>query len=153
MEGDVQELDFGGEDFSFTTWFAYARTSDKFDFSMLFQGGTTRELSDAELAAYAAPYPTEETMAGVRMFPTLVASQLRQNQAILDDFYANWDKPLITAFGTDDALMAGLDKDWQENVPGAKGQAHTLVEGGAHFIQEDKPEELVEFLDQFIRAN
>lgn len=153
MEGDVQELDFGGEDFSFTTWVAYARTSDKFDFSVLFQGGTTRELSDAELAAYAAPYPTEETMAGVRMFPTLVASQLRQNQAILDDFYANWDKPLITAFGTDDALMAGLDKDWQENVPGAKGQAHTLVEGGAHFIQEDKPEELVELLDQFIRAN
>ncbi|MEP0190008.1 MAG: haloalkane dehalogenase [Erythrobacter sp.] len=153
MEGDVQELDFGGEDFSFTTWVAYARTSDKFDFSVLFQGGTTRELSDAELAAYAAPYPTEETMAGVRMFPTLVASQLRQNQAVLDDFYANWDKPLITAFGTDDALMAGQDKDWQENVPGAKGQAHTLVEGGAHFIQEDKPDELVELLDQFIRAN
>jgi len=152
-EGDVQELDFDGEEFSFTTWVAYARTSDKFDFSVLFQNGTTRDLSEAELAAYAAPFPTEETMAGVRMFPTLVASQLRQNQAILDDFYASWDKPLITAFGTDDALMAGLDKDWQERVPGAKGQAHTLVEGGAHFIQEDKPEELVELLDQFIQSN
>ncbi len=152
-EGDVQELDFDGEEFSFATWVAYARTSDKFDFSVLFQNGTTRKLSDAELAGYAAPFPTEETMAGVRMFPTLVASQLRQNQAILDDFYANWDKPLITAFGTDDALMAGRDKDWQERVPGAEGQAHALVEGGAHFIQEDKPEKLVELLDQFIKSN
>jgi haloalkane dehalogenase len=152
-EGDVQELDFDNEDFSFTTWVAYARTSDTFDFSVLFQNGTTREMSDEELAGYAAPFPSEETMAGVRMFPTLVASQLRQNQAILDDFYANWDKPLITAFGTDDAMMAGRDKDWQERVPGAKGQAHTLVKGGAHFIQEDKPEELVELLDQFIKAN
>ncbi|MEP0393151.1 MAG: haloalkane dehalogenase [Erythrobacter sp.] len=152
-EGDVQELDFGGEDFSFATWVAYAKTSDTFDFSLLFQNGTTRELSDAELAGYAAPYPTEETMAGVRMFPSLVASQLRQNQAIFDQFYANWDKPLITAFGADDNLMAGRDKQWQDDVPGAKGQAHTLVEGGAHFIQEDQPEELVRILDQFIRAN
>ncbi len=152
-EGDVQELDFDSEDFSFTTWVAYAKTSDTFDFALLFQNGTSRELSDAELAGYAAPFPTEETMAGVRMFPTLVASQLRQNQAILDGFYANWDKPLITAFGADDALMAGLDKDWQERAPGAEGQAHTTVEGGAHFIQEDKPEALVELLDEFIRTN
>lgn len=152
-EGDVQELDFDSEDFSFATWVAYARTSEEFDFSVLFQNGTSRELSDAELAGYAAPYPSEGSMAGVRMFPSLVASQLRQNQAILDDFYANWDKPLITAFGADDGLMAGLDKEWQERVPGAQGQSHTIVEGGAHFIQEDKPEELVELLDQFIQAN
>lgn len=152
-EGDVQELDFDDEDFSFSTWVAYAKTSDTFDFSVLFQNATTREMSDAELAGYAAPFPTEETMAGVRMFPTLVASQLRQNQTIIDEFYANWDKPLITAFGTDDAMMAGRDKQWQEQVPGAKGQAHTLVKGGDHFIQEDKPEELVEILSQFIESN
>jgi len=152
-EGDVQELDFDGEEFSFSNWVAYARTSDKFDFSILFQSATTRELSDAELAGYAAPFPTEETMAGVRMFPTLVASQLRQNQAVIDDFYVNWDKPLITAFGENDTLMAGQDKEWQERVPGAKGQAHTLVKDGAHFIQEDRPEELVRILDQFIKSN
>ncbi|WP_108791321.1 haloalkane dehalogenase [Erythrobacter sp. Alg231-14] len=152
-EGDVQELNFDDEDFSFATWVAYARTSDEFDFAVLFQNGTSRGMSEAELAGYAAPFPTEETMAGVRMFPSLVASQLRQNQTIIDEFYANWDKPLITAFGTDDAMMAGRDKQWQEQVPGAAGQAHSLIEGGEHFIQEDKPEELAELLDQFIRSN
>ena len=59
----------------------------------------------------------------------------------------------MTAFGADDELMAGLDKDWQERVPGAKGQTHTIVKGGAHFIQEDEPEKLAELLDQFIKSN
>ena len=152
-EGDVQELDFDSEEFSFSNWVAYARTSDEFDFAKLFQNATTRELSATELAGYAAPFPTEETMAGVRMFPTLVASQLRENQAVLDEFYATWDKPLITAFGEDDGLMAGQDKEWQERVPGAKGQSHTLIADAAHFIQDDKPEELVQVLDQFIKSN
>ena len=87
------------------------------------------------------------------MFPGLVVSQLRQNQAIMDNFYAKWDKPFLTAFGDKDTLMAGRDKVWQDIVPGAKGQAHTLVKDGAHFIQEDKPEELVSILDAFIKAN
>jgi haloalkane dehalogenase len=152
-EGDVQELNFDDESFSFATWVAYARTSDNFNFANLFQRATTRELSDAELAGYAAPYPNEETMAGVRMFPSLVASQLRQNQIVMDEFYAKWDKPLITAFGDKDPIMAGLDKAWQKNVPGAQGQAHTLISDGAHFIQEDKPQELVSILDEFIKSN
>ena len=71
----------------------------------------------------------------------------------MDEFYANWKKPLITAFGDKDTLMAGQDKVWQTSVPGAKDQPHTLVEDGAHFIQEDKPEELVTILNDFIKAN
>jgi len=152
-EGDVQKLNLEDESFSFTTWVAYARTTDNFDFAALFQRATTRELSDAELAGYAAPFPDEETMAGVRMFPSLVASQLRQNQTVMDNFYTKWDKPLITAFGDKDPIMAGQDKTWQEIVPGAKGQAHTLISDGAHFIQEDKPQELVKILIEFIKSN
>ena len=151
-EGTVHELNTEDAEFSFATWVAYAKTSDKFNFSGLFQEATTRELSEAELAGYAAPFPTEDTMAGVRMFPGLVVSQLRQNQVIMDNFYTKWDKPFLTAFGDKDTLMAGRDKVWQDTVPGAKGQAHTLVKDGAHFIQEDKPEELVSILDAFIKS-
>jgi len=152
-QGDVQELNFDDPSFSFATWIAYARTTDNFNFANLFQRATTRELSDAELAGYAAPFPNEETIAGVRMFPSLVASQLRENQRVMDEFYTKWDKPLITAFGDKDTLMAGRDKVWQTTVPGAQGQAHTLVKDGAHFIQEDKPEELVALLNEFIKRN
>jgi len=91
-EGDVEELDFEDDDLSFATWVAYAKTSKNFDFVNLFQNTTTRKLSDAELAGYSAPFPSEETMAGVRMFPDLVASQLRQNQSVFENFYTKWDK-------------------------------------------------------------
>ena len=152
-EGIVQKMNPSDPNFSFATWVAYSKTSDNFDFADLFQRSTTRELSEDELAGYAAPFPTEETMAGVRMFPSLVVTQLRQNQKIMDDFYAKWDKPFLTAFGDKDTLMAGRDKVWQETVPGAKGQPHSLVKDGAHFIQEDQPEALVKILDEFIRSN
>ncbi len=149
-EGEVQELDF--DDFSFPQWVAYARHTNKFDFASLLQRGTSRKLTDEDLAGYAAPYPSNEYIAGVRVFPTLVASQLRQNQRIMDNFYANWDKPLITAYGTEDTIMAGRDKIWQK-VPGAQGQSHTLVKGGRHFIQDDMPDEISQLLIEFIKNN
>jgi len=84
-QGSVQTLDTNDASFSFATWVAYAKTSDNFDFSALFQKATTRKLSDAELAGYAAPFPTESTMAGVRMFPSLVVSQLRARENLARD--------------------------------------------------------------------
>ena len=151
--GDVQKLDTKGDDFDFIQWVAYSRHTDKFDFGQLIQGGTNKKLNEAELAAYAAPFPNNDYIAAVRAFPSLVASQLRENQAVMDDFYAKWDKPLLTAFGTDDNLMKGRDKVWQDTVPGAQGQPHTLVEGGHHFIQDDKPDELSKLLIEFIKSN
>lgn len=148
-EGDVQSL----ENLTFTKWVAYARHVKQFDFTGLFQNSTTRTLSKKALAGYAAPYPSNEYTAAVRMFPSLVASQLRQNQKIMDEFYRNWNKPLITAYGADDKLMKGRDKIWQMNVPGAKGQKHTLVKDGAHFIQDDQPEALSQLLSEFIENN
>ena len=150
-EGDVQELDPSG--YSFTEYVAHMKNAERIDFGAAFQRGTTRVLSDEDLDGYAAPFPTEEYMAAVRVFPTIVASQLRENQSIIDDFYAKWDKPFLTAYGTEDSLMAGRDKQWQEIVPGAKGQPHTLVAGGAHFIQDDVPAELSQIVIDFINAN
>ena len=40
-----------------------------------------------------------------------------------------------------------------EHSPGAKNQDHAFINGGAHFIQEDKSEELVERLIKFIDHN
>ena len=152
-EGTVETISPEKGEFRFTQWVAYAKTTPTFDFKTLFQRATSRELSEKELAGYSAPYPNNDYIAGVRKFPTMVASQLRQNDEVMRTFYQQWDKPLLTAFGSDDTLMAGRDKVWQETVPGAKQQTHTIIEGGAHFIQEDKPEKLVELLINFIQKN
>jgi len=152
-QGDVQQLGGDKKEFKFTQWVAYAQTTKNFDFAWLFQNATTRDLSEQELAGYSAPFPEEKYLAAVRKFPTMVASQLRQNQKTMTEFYQQWDKPFLTAFGNKDFLMAGRDKVWQKTVPGAQQQAHTLIDDGAHFIQEDKPAELVDLLIEFIKSN
>ena len=152
-EGKVQTLDTDRGKFSFTQWVAYAKHTKNFDVRALFQRATKRELSSRALDGYAAPYPSDEYMAAVRRFPSLVASQLRQNQRAMDECFAHWHKPFITAFGTDDVIMKGRDKPWQRFVPGAKGQPHCLIDGASHFIQDDKPEEVTALLIQFINDN
>lgn len=149
-EGTVEQLGPSEDGFSFARWVAYARTSSDFDMANLFQTATTRELSPAELAGYAAPFVGEEHLAGARVFPYLVPSQLRENDRVMREFYARWDKPFLTAFGDADPVTAGGDKIWQEQVPGAADQPHVTIEGGNHFIQEDRPERLVELMLAFI---
>jgi haloalkane dehalogenase len=50
-------------------------------------------------------------------------------------------------------VTAGRDVSWQERVPGAAGQPHVTVEDASHFIQEDRPERLVELMIAFIERN
>jgi haloalkane dehalogenase len=150
-EGSVDELDPGSSDFSFTRWVAYSRTAQNFDMPGLFQRATTRVLSEQELAGYAAPFAGDEHLAGARIFPYLVPSQLRENDRVMREVYQQWTKPFMTAFGDSDPVTAGGDTTWQEQVPGASGQPHVRIEGGGHFIQEDRPELLVELLLAFIQ--
>jgi haloalkane dehalogenase len=37
-------------------------------------------------------------------------------------------------------------------VPGTKGQPHTTIVGGGHFLQEDKGEELAQVVVDWLRA-
>ncbi len=143
-EGTVESLGGIDSDFSFTRWVAYARTTSSFDTASLFQTGTTRALSPEELAGYAAPFPDETHLAGARIFPYLVPSQLRENDRVMREVYDHWEKPFLTAFGDADPVTDGLEAVWQERVPGAQGQPHGRIAGGSHFIQEDRPQELVD---------
>ncbi len=54
----------------------------------------------------------------------------------------SWTKPFLTAFSDQDAITRGGDRVFQRDVPGCAGQPHTTIEGGGHFLQEDKGAEL-----------
>ena len=41
---------------------------------------------------------------------------------------------------------------FQAKVPGAAGQPHTTIEGGGHFLQEDKGPELARVVVDFVAA-
>ena len=51
-----------------------------------------------------------------------------------------------------DAGPTGCEKAWQDRAPGAQGQPHTKIKNAGHFLQEDKPDELVEVLIAFVNA-
>ena len=63
-----------------------------------------------------------------------------------------FDKPVLTCFSDKDAVTAGGEKTIIERIPGARGQPHTIIKGGGHFLQEDAPEQLAALIDSFVKA-
>lgn len=114
-------------------------------------------LSAQEIAAYDAPFPDDTYKAGARQFPSLVPI-IPDNPAIPANRKAwealrNFEKPFLTAFSDSDPVTAGLEKRFQQEVPGAKGQPHVTIEGAGHFLQEQKGEELANIISDFMAAN
>lgn len=139
----------------FKRWLEFSQSVPVLPVGKIISGGTVTKLGTAELAAYDAPFPDETYKAGARRFPALVpitpehasVAENRAAWAVLERF----EKPFLTAFGDSDPITRGGDRIFQERVPGAKDQPHVTIAGAAHFLQEDKPEELVALIDAFVR--
>ena len=141
---------------AFLAWQHFSQTSEVFPIGAIVSGGTVRDLSAAEIAAYDAPFPDESFKEGARQFPSLVPStpqdpERAANEAAWQSL-AKFDKPFLVAFSDSDPVSKGTDGVFHKRIPGTVGQAHTTIVGGGHFVQEDKPEELVDLLDTFIAA-
>lgn len=145
-----------GSSEGFNAWLAFSQNVPMFPTGAIVNGGTTRELSPEEIAAYDAPYPDESYKEGARQFPTLVpitpdhpsVAENRAAWAVLETF----DRPVLTAFGDKDAVTKGGERVFIERIPGARGQPHRIIAGGGHFLQEDAPEELSALIHDFITA-
>src|SRR3546814_4945556 len=97
----------------------------------LLQRATRTQLSEEEVAAYNAPFPTRASKAGARVFPELVP--LGENVAVPDQKAAwkvleNFDKPFTCAFSDGDPITRGGDAPFMERVPGAKLGAHRTLD-------------------------
>ena len=66
--------------------------------------------------------------------------------------FEQWTKPLLCAFSDEDMITKGGAKPFVERIPGARGQAHVTIEGGGHFLQEDKGTQLATVIADFIAA-
>jgi len=142
---------------AFLDWQNFSQTVEVFPTGKIIQGATVSNLSEEVLAAYDAPYPSEAHKAGARQFPMLVPTS-PDNPASEDNRLAwkalsQFDKPFLTAFSDQDPVSKGGDKLFQKLIPGCNGQAHMTIEGGGHFLQEDKGEQLAEVMLEFINSN
>jgi haloalkane dehalogenase len=61
-------------------------------------------------------------------------------------------KPFLTAFSDSDPITKGGDGIFLREVPGTEGQPHATIEGGGHFLQEDRGPELAAVIARFVAA-
>lgn len=130
---------------AFAAWRRFAKYSPVFPIGGILQRATKTDLTEAEVAAYDAPFPTRASKAGARIFPALVP--LGENVAAPDQKAAwrvleKFEKPFTCAFSDGDPITRGGDANFKTRIPGAKQGAHRTLSGG-HFIQEDDPEGFV----------
>lgn len=116
------------------------------DISRFVQSGCQTQLAPEVLAAYDAPFPDGSYQAGPKAMPDLVPTSPDDPAAEANrrawDALSRFDKPVLMAFSDGDPITRGADKLMAQLIPGAQGQPHTTIEGGGHFLQEDKGEEL-----------
>jgi haloalkane dehalogenase len=141
---------------AFLAWQQFSQTTPDFPVGRIVNGGCTTDLSEEVVAAYDAPFPSEEAKAGARQFPMLVPTSpddpaAEANRAAWD-VLRRWDKPFLTAFSDQDAITRGGDRAFQREVPGCAGQPHTTIEGGGHFLQEDRGEALAKVVADFVET-
>lgn len=142
---------------AFLAWQKFSQETEDFPVGAIINGATTTALSAEVIAGYDAPFPDDTYKAGARIFPTLVPTST--DDPASGDNAAAWtvletfERPFLLAFSNQDAVTKGGDGPFLAKVPGAAGQPHTTIEGGGHFLQEDRGPELAEVLISFIAAN
>jgi haloalkane dehalogenase len=140
---------------AFLRWQQFSQSSPVFEIGRIINNGTTTDLPAEVVAAYDAPFPDDTYKAGARKYPALVPTRPddpasepnREAWKVLD----RWEKPFLTAFGDSDPITRNADKAFQARVPGTKGQPHTTIAGGGHFIQEDRGEQLAGVAVDFMK--
>jgi haloalkane dehalogenase len=142
---------------AFLRWQEFSQKAPELPIGNIVRGGCKTELSAEVIAAYDAPFPDDRYKAGARQFPTLVPT--RPDDPASDanrkawEVLRTWEKPFLTAFSDEDPITRNADRAFQSMVPGTKGQPHTTIHGGGHFLQEDRGEELAKVVVNFIAAS
>jgi haloalkane dehalogenase len=141
---------------AFLRWQTFSQTAPSLPIGNIVRGGCKTELSPEVIAAYDAPFPDDSYKAGARKFPTLVPTRpddpaSAANRKAWETLRA-WEKPFLCAFSDEDPITHAGDRAFQEAVPGTKGQPHTTIKGGGHFLQEDRGEELAKAVVDFIKV-
>jgi len=138
---------------NYGNWAGYFRHAPQLEIGDVVQALTTRELSEEEIRAYDAPFPSASYYAAPRKMPEIVASELNDVNADWQKL-KQWKKPVLTLFSDLDPFLAGqgYDTKFQNNFQGAAGQPHITINNASHFLQEDQSQQLavkvIDWLEQ-----
>lgn len=141
---------------AFLAWQKFSQEAEVFPIGRIIDGGCTTELAPEVVAAYDAPFPDDAYTAGARIFPTLVPTTPDDPGGIANQaawkVLEGYDRPVLCTFSDSDPITRGGDRPFRERIPGASGRPHATIEGGGHFLQEDRGPELATVIADFIDA-
>jgi haloalkane dehalogenase len=141
---------------AFFNWQRFSQEVEVFPTGSIVNAGCVSDLTAEVQAAYDAPFPDESFKAGARSFPLLVPSS--PDDPAHDANVAAWvglaafARPFLTAFSDGDPITRGSDRVLRDTIAGAKGQPHTTIAGGGHFLQEDCGEDLARVVTAFVAS-
>ncbi len=131
----------------FAMWQQASQTMPFMDCGALLKRSVlARELTDAEMDAYRAPFPDESYMAGARHFPMLVPTT--EDDPAIPANRAAWNaletftKPVLTLWAPDDIVLGKGQAVFLDRIPGTAGQPHQTFSPAGHFLQDDVGREL-----------
>jgi pimeloyl-ACP methyl ester carboxylesterase len=151
---DGCEVLFGPEEGYFGNWMTYAMKAESFHASEVVEAMTWFDLSPEEEAAYDAPFPSREYMAGVRKFPSCINGVPGTTQQAWIGL-SSFTRPFLTIWASNDPGQLGSCEAQQlfiDNVPGAAGQDHVRLPEASHFLQDDQGPEIARRLVDFYRS-
>jgi haloalkane dehalogenase len=125
---------------AFDRWRQFSQRDPDFDIGNILNQFGRGSLSDAEIAAYRAPFPSNDYKEGARQFPMLVPATpddpASQDNRKAWQILMQWNKPALMCFSDNDPITQGGDKPFLKLVPGTRNQPHITLKG-SHFIQEE----------------
>jgi haloalkane dehalogenase len=140
---------------AFLKWRRFSQRVLYLDVAKLMRNTARRaQLSDAEAAAYQAPFPSVEYQAAALAFPRLVPAHA-DDPGVYENRRAiarlrQLDLPVFMAWGEEDPIMkpaeAGLRGIFRNAAP------TFWISGAGHFVQEDAGEEIAIKVREWIRA-
>ena len=131
---------------AFQKWRRFSQRVEWLDVPMLMRNTIKKGplLSDAEAAAYGAPFPSKDYQTAALVFPRLVPIRADhpgayENRAAIERL-KTLDLPVLLPWGTEDAITSPAEPFLRSLFPNV---AEPLwIAGAGHFIQEDAGEEV-----------
>jgi haloalkane dehalogenase len=151
-------LPTGEEDKSraFLAWRRFVENTPDLPIGTIVRRGLANpdRLSEAEEAAYDAPFPTPESKAGAVAWPLLipmapddpVADVMRETR----DGLAEWSKPAFELFAPGDPILGGAQGFFRSLIPTASDQPETTIDDAGHFLQEEQGPTIAQHTRGFI---
>ncbi len=132
----------------------FVESVDELQVGTLVANGCATDLPEEVVAAYDAPFPDEASKAGARAWPALVPTDPDDGgaDAVIEarERLAEWDEPAFVLFASGDPITRGARDELRDLIPTASDQPDVWIDGAAHFLQEDRGEEVAEEIVGFV---